>query len=71
MQEGDVVEFRAIGPHGWVGKGTVHAIHVIQTADGQLVPAILLHLLPGEAHNNEGVVATEQQGIVIGEGELA
>ena len=70
MNVGDTIEFRARGPHAWDGKGTVFTFDDILTADGQTVRAIILMLVPGEAHNNAGLVATENQAILIGEGEL-
>lgn len=71
MNPGDIIAFRATGPHGWEGKGQLHSTHTILTKEGLEVPVYLVTMVPGEAHSNDGEVAGEAQGIVIGEGELA
>ena len=70
MEPGDEIEFRAIGPHGWHGKGTIHSVHNIFTVDYRTVPVFLVLLTPGEAWDREGQAAKEGQGIVLGAGEI-
>ena len=68
--EGETVLFRAIGPHGWQGRGTILSIHTVYTSDFTEVPVYLVLLEPGYAHDKDGRVAKEGQGIVLGAGEI-